>query len=315
MGRILLAGFLLAVTGAPQSAPGSRPLRADSNLVLIAATVVDGSDRFVPDLRKTDFRVFEGGIPQQIASLSTEDAPISAVIVFDASGSMAGTIPMAGQALREFLNTANPADEFSIATVRSQPQLSLPFVSDPDAVLQCLCGLAGDGQTALLDSVYMAAAYARKGRYPRKAVLIISDGEDNNSRYTEREVLDALRESDVALYSIGVGIRLPEYSPEQNIQRTGAGLLSELAEATGGRYFEAWAPKDLPGIMRKIDIRQQYVVGYSPAPLKADGKYHRVELRLTRQARERHLRTFCRPGYYAPLLEAAGAGSAKPPGN
>ena len=305
MGRILLLGFLVTVAGAPESASGSGHLRADSNLVLINATVVDGSNRFVPDLRKADFRLFDGGVLQQIASLSTEEAPVSAVVVFDASGSMKRSIPMAGQALRAFLDTANPADEFSVVTVRSHPDLSLPFVRDPEDLLRCLAGIRGDGQTALLDAVYMAAGYVRKGSNPRKAVLVISDGEDNNSRYTQSELLDALRETDVTLYSIGVSVRPVPSAPGEPTERTGADILSELAEATGGRYFEAWSPKDLPGIMAKIDIRRQYVLGYSPVPLKPDGKYHRVELRLARQARARHLRAFARPGYYAPLLRAA----------
>lgn len=303
MGRILLLGLVLTVAGASESASGPRSLRADSNLVLISAAVVDRSDRFVPGLRKTDFRLFEGGVLQQITSLSAEDTPISAVIVFDASGSMAGAIPMAERALRKFLATANPADEFSVVTVRSCPELTLPFVPDSEDVLQALSGIKGDGRTALLDSVYMAAASARKGRQPRKAVLVISDGEDNHSRYSERELLDVLRETDVTLYSIGVDIRPAQYSPDGPLQRTGADVLSGLADATGGRYFEAWSPEDLTGIMSRIDIRRQYVLGYSPAPLKADGKYHRVDLRLARQTRERHLRAFSRPGYYAPLRE------------
>jgi VWFA-related protein len=172
-------------------------------------------------------------------------------------------------------------------------------------LLRSLSGVRGDGQTALLDSVYLAAGYVKKGRNPRKAVLVISDGEDNNSRYTESELLSALRETDVTLYSIGVNIRSAAYAPGGPPEQTGADVLSEIAGATGGRYFEAWSPKDLPDIMRKIDIRQQYVLGYSPAPLKADGKYHRVELRLAREARDRHLRAYARPGYYAPLIEAA----------
>ena len=306
MGRVLLLGFLATVAGTPESgAPAPARLRADSNLVLINATVVDGSDRFVTDLGKTDFRVFEGGVLQRIATLSTEEVPVSAVIVFDASGSMKRSIAMAGQALQAFLDTANPADEFSVVTVRSHPDLSLPFVRDPEELVRCLAGIKGDGQTALLDAVYMAAGYVRKGSNPRKAVLVISDGEDNHSRYTESELLDALRETDVTLYSIGVNVRSVSYASGEPAERTGADVLSEMAEATGGRYFEAWSPKELPGIMARIDIRRQYVLGYSPVPLKPDGKYHHVELRLARQARQRHLRAFARPGYYAPLLQAA----------
>src|ERR1700690_1694535 len=173
MGRILLLGFLVTVAGAPESgAWGSARLRADSNLVLINATVVDGSDRFVTDLGKADFQLFEGGVLQQISTLSTEEVPVSAVIVFDASGSMKRSIAMAEHALRAFLDTANPADEFSVMTVRSHPDLSLPFVRDPEELLRCLTGIKGDGQTALLDAVYMAAGYVRKGRNARKAVLV-----------------------------------------------------------------------------------------------------------------------------------------------
>lgn len=304
MGRVLILGLVLAAAGAPESASSPRTLRADSNLVLVSATVVDDSDRVVPNLRKTDFQLFERGVPQRISSFAAEDVPISAVIVFDASGSMADSIPMAGRALREFLSNANPADEFSVVTVSSRPELVLPFVQSSDEVLKQLGGIGGVGQTALLDSVYLAANYVRKGRNPRKALLVISDGEDNNSRYTERELVGVLREADATLCSIGVDISAAPYSAGEPAQRTGADILSDLAEATGGRYFEAWSPKDLPGIMKKIDIRYQYVLGYSPAPLNADGKYHRVELRLARQARERHLRAFCRPGYYAPLPDA-----------
>ncbi|HEY1204134.1 MAG: VWA domain-containing protein [Bryobacteraceae bacterium] len=151
---------------------------------------------------------------QQIATLSTEDAPVSAVIVFDASGSMKRSIPIAGLALREFLDTANPADEFSVVTVRARPEIALPFVSRPEDVLDCMRGIKGAGRTALLDSVYIAAAYVRKGRHPRKVVLVISDGEDNHSRHTERELLNVLRETDVTLYSIGVDIQTPQYSPD-----------------------------------------------------------------------------------------------------
>ncbi len=302
MGRTLLLGLLLlTAAAAAENAFAPRPLRAESNLVLISATVFDGTDHFVPDLSKADFRVFEGGVRQQIATLSTEDTPVSAVIVFDASGSMADSVPMAMRAVREFLDAANPADEFSVVTVRDHAELALPFSTDPQAVLQCLGGVRGDGRTALLDAVYMAAGYVRKGRNPRKAVLVISDGADNNSRYTEGELLDVLRETDATLYSIGVDIAPAPYSPDAPLQRTGADVLFEAAEATGGRYFEAWSAKDLPGIMNKLDIRYEYVLGYTPTPLNADGKYHRVEVKLSRVARQRHLHAYARPGYYAPV--------------
>jgi Ca-activated chloride channel family protein len=295
MSRILVLGLVVAAAGV-SGGPGSRPLRADSNLVLIGATVVDGADRFVTGLRREDFRISEGGVEQRIVSLSSEDAPVSAVVVFDASGSMARAIPMASQALHQFLEAANPADEFSVVTVRSRPALSLGFVGDPRDVVAGLGEVRGAGETALFDSVYMALSQVRRAHNARKALLVISDGGDNHSRYTERELIDALREADVKVYAIGLGDEQPEFSGE---------VLGALADATGGRYFEAWSAKDLPGIMKRIDIRSEYVLGYSPDPLKADGKYHRVELSLTRQARARHLHAFWRRGYYAPSLLAA----------
>jgi Ca-activated chloride channel family protein len=304
LGRLLLLGFLLASVARPEGPFHGAVLRSDSNLVLISATVVDNSDHFVSHLRKDDFQLYERGVGQRIASFAAEDIPISAVVVFDASGSMAGSIPLAGQALREFLNTSNPADEFAIVTVRDHPELTMPFAPLSDEVADRVAAIRPGGQTALLDSVYMAAQYARQGKNPRKAVLIISDGEDNDSRYTELELLRMLRESDVTLYSIGVDVSPAPFSPDGPVQ-TGADVLADLAESTGGRYFEAYSPKDLPKIMSGIDIRFEYVLGYSPEPLRPDGRYHRVELKLAPEARRRHLRAYSRPGYYAPLVESA----------
>lgn len=294
------AGLLLVAAAWPGSVSGVRPLRSESNLVLIPATVVDNADHFVSDLRKDDFQLFDRGKPQQIASLSIEDAPISACIVFDVSRSMTDSIGLARQALRKFLDTANPADEFCVIAVRGRPELSLRFVPRSEEVADHLTGMAPDGRTALLDAVYLAAAYVRNGRNPRKALLVVSDGEDNNSRYTEREVLRVLREADVTLYSIGTGIQQRPFSPDDHTQ-TGPDLLTDLAESNGGRYFEADRPSDIPDVIRRIDIRYQYVIGYAPSLRDRDGKYHRVELKLARYARQRHLRALCRPGYYAPL--------------
>jgi Ca-activated chloride channel family protein len=263
--------------------------------------VVDSSDHFVSNLQRHDFRLYEQGVLQQIVSFGQEDTPISAVVVFDASGSMAHSVPLAAQAFREFLRTSNPADEFALVTVRSRPELTMGFVPCSDDVSDSLATVRPGGETALLDAVYLAAQYAKKGRNPRKALFVISDGEDNNSRYTEEELLRMLREADVTLYSIGVGVRPAAFSPDGPTE-SGADILNDLADATGGRYFEAYSARDLPEIMKKIDIRFQYVLGYSPEPLTPDGKYHRVELKLAPDARRQHLRAYYRPGYYAPLL-------------
>jgi Ca-activated chloride channel homolog len=297
-GAILGLCFLLATSVLPETRFRDKPLRSESDLVLVGATVVDRTDHFVSNLKKDDFRLFERKSEQSIKTFSVEETPLSVGIVFDASGSMRAALPLAQQALRAFMQAANPADEFCVVSVRSRPELSLRFVSNAENVLSHLAGATSGGQTALLDAVYLAAGYVKNGRNPRKMLLVISDGEDNNSRYTEEEVLALLRETDSTLYSIGTGIRLPEFSPDERTQ-AGDSLLTELAESTGGRYFQADHPRDLPDIINRIDIRYQYVIGFSPKPLQHDGKYHPIELKLAKGVR-RHLRAFCRPGYKAP---------------
>ncbi len=283
---------------------GSPALRTETNLAVVGASVVDSRDRFVADLARDDFRIFEHGAEQHIASFSLEDAPISVAIVLDSSRSMRDEMALAHDAVRAFLQTSNPQDEFSLITVRDRPELSLEFVRDAETVLGRIAGSPAHGQTALLDSVYLAASRLRKGVNPRKALLVISDGVDNHSRYTEAELLRLLQESGSTLYAIGVGMReMPAWVPEGERQPTGADVLTDLALETGGRYFEVSDAKELPRIMRRLDIRYQYVLGFDPVPLRADGKYHRVDLRLSRRAKSRHLHAYWRPGYYAPLAK------------
>ncbi len=276
-------------------------IRSDSNLVLVHTTVVDRADRFDLSLRASDFRLFDHGTEQRIASFSVEDVPMSIIVVFDASGSMAKSLPLAQQALREFLATSNPEDEFSMVMVETHPELAIPFVRRPEPVVDRLGRTGAGGRTALFDAVYLAASQARRARNPRRMLLVISDGEDNNSRYTEEEVHNLLRETDATLYSIGVGIRVPAYAAPDEQVRTGADILTAMAEDTGGRYFEAGRPKDLAEIFKRIDIRYQYVLGYAPNPLFRDGRYHKLEVKLAKEARRQGLRAFCRPGYYAPM--------------
>jgi Ca-activated chloride channel family protein len=295
---VMLASVCILASGAEPS--GS--FRAGTNLALVDATVVDRHERFIPDLDRSDFRVFERGAEQHIKSFALEDAPISIAIVLDSSGSMKRALPLACQAVRAFLQTANPDDEFSVVTVRDRPEISLEFVRRSEDVLARMETAAAGGETALLDSVYLAASYLGSGVNKRKAILVISDGEDNHSRYTEAELVRLLRECGSTLYAIRVGIpEQPAYVPDGFKPKTGADILNDLAEETGGRYFETGDARELPGIMSRLDIRYQYVLGFAPDPREADGKYHRVDVKLSRRARSRHLQAYWRPGYYAPL--------------
>ncbi len=292
MSRYLCAAALLALALAnPAAAAG--PLRADSNLILVNATVLDKTDHFVTGLSKDNFRLYDQGVEQEISSVSVEDIPISLGIVFDASRSMTPVIPMARQAMRALLGAANPNDEYFIVQVRSRPRISLDFVTRPDEVLASLGAIEPGGRTTLLDAVYLAADHLKRARNPRKALLVITDGKDNNSRYSQRELLRFLSESGATLYAVGLNIHTP--TPEGGIPDE-ADLLDLLARQTGGRYFECQTAADLPAVARKLDIRYQYVLGYRPPALKLDGRYHSVKLRL---AHAGGMRAYWRPGYYA----------------
>jgi Ca-activated chloride channel homolog len=278
-------------------------LRTDANLVLIHATVVDRRDHFLMNIRPENFRVFDRSTERRVSSFSLEEAPASIVVVLDTSGSMAGSLSLARQALKVFLDSADPRDEVSIITVGTQPKVIQDFSTDYGTVLDELMQARTSGYTALLDSIVLAVNHMRAAHYSRRAILVISDGAENSSRYTERELVDRLRESDATVYSIGVG--LPPAPPRvsdvpQDSESRGDLLLMTIAEETGGRYFEAESPKDLVAIMRNVDFRYAYVLGYVPDASQMDGKYHRVRLKLIGLERKIGARAFARPGYYAP---------------
>ena len=214
----------------------SRPanIRVNKTLVLINVTVTDPLNRFVTGLEKEHFRLYEDKVEQEIATFSSEDAPISIGLVFDTSGSMGTKLQKSRQAAAEFFKTANPADEFFLVQFNDRPELAVPFTNDTDKIQSALTFTQSKGRTALLDSVYLAMHEMKKAHNPRKALLIISDGGDNSSRYTESDVKNAVREADVQIFAIGIfeSMGARGRTPEE---AAGPGLLNELAEQTGGR--------------------------------------------------------------------------------
>src|SRR5579875_911291 len=240
--------------GTTSGAP-SRPsnIRVDKTLVLINVTVTDPLNRFVTGLEKEHFRLYEDKIEQTITQFSSEDAPISIGLVFDTSGSMGSKLQKSRQAAAEFFKTANPSDEFFLVQFNDRPELTVPFTTDTDRLQSTLTFTQSKGRTALLDSVYLAMHEMKKAHNPRKALLIISDGGDNSSRYTETEIKSAVREADVQIFAIGIfesfGSR--GRTPEE---AAGPGLLNELAEQTGGREYPVENIAELPDIAAKIGI-------------------------------------------------------------
>jgi VWFA-related protein len=276
-------------------------IRVDKTLVLVNVTVTDPLNRFVTGLEKEHFKVFEDKVEQVITQFSSEDAPISIGLVFDTSGSMGPKLQKSRQAAAEFFKTANPADEFFLVQFNDRPGLTVPFTTDTDKIQSTLTFTQSRGRTALLDSVYLAMHEMKKAHNPRKALLIISDGGDNSSRYTETEIKNAVREADVQIFAIGIfeAMGARGRTPEE---ASGPSLLNELAEQTGGREYAVENIAELPDIAAKIgiELRNEYMLGYSPKNRERDGKYRRVQVKLNQPRGLPPLKAYFRLGYYAP---------------
>jgi VWFA-related protein len=284
------------------SGPRTANIRVQAELVLIPVTVTDPLNRSVTGLEKKDFRVFEDKIEQSVTHFASEDAPLSVGIVFDTSGSMGSKLQKSRQAVAQFVKQANPEDEFFLVEFSERPELVMGFTKDPEEIQSRLTFTQSRGRTALLDGVYLAIHEMKKNAHnPRRALLVISDGGDNSSRYTESEIKNLVREADVQIYAIGI------FEPVAARGRTaeelsGPSLLSEMAEQTGGRHFPVDNLNELPDVAAKISIElhNQYVLGYAPKNQEKDGKYRRVQVKLAQPRGLPPLRAFWRLGYYAP---------------
>jgi Ca-activated chloride channel family protein len=285
----------------PAAATPRGNIRVDTTLVLIPVTVTDPLNRFVTGLDKENFRIFEDKTEQKLAQFSSEDAPLSVGIVFDCSGSMGPKLDKSRKAVAQFFKTANPEDEFFLVQFNDRPTLVQGFTNSLEEVQNRLTFTQSKGRTSLLDAVYLSMNTMKKARNPRKALLVISDGGDNSSRYTESEIKNLVREADVQVYAIGI------FEPVASRGRTaeelnGPSMLSDIAEQTGGRHFPVENLNELPDVAAKIgiELRNQYILGYSPSNQERDGKYRRVQVKLVQPRGLPPLRAFWRLGYYAP---------------
>jgi len=281
--------------------PGAARFNADATLVLIPATVTDPTNRFVLGLQKQDFHLLEDGVEQTIAHFSGEDAPLSLGLVFDISGSMDDKLRISRQAALQFLKTMNPEDELFLIAFSDQAKLASPFTSHMDEVQNALMALEPGGLTALLDATEMALREMKKARNPRKAILVISDGGDNHSKYTSAQIQSLVREADVQLYAMGV-FEPSIFLGMSKEEVSGPRLLAEIAEQTGGRVFAATNSNDLPSVATRIgiELRNQYVLAYTPRNESRDGKYRHVEVKVTEPPGVPNLKLHWRQGYYAP---------------
>jgi Ca-activated chloride channel homolog len=269
-------------------------IRLDVKLVLIPVTVTDPFGQPLSGVPRDAFHLFEDGVEQRLSYFATEDAPVSIGVLFDASGSMQHKLDRSRAAVSQLFKTTMPGDEFFLVEFNDRPNVLCDFTSDTERIQDSLASINSKGWTALFDAVYLGVHKMKRARNPRRVLLILSDGADNRSRYSESEIRQLVREADVCIYSIGM---LGPGASGRSMK-----VLRNLAAETGGQLFEVEKPGELPDAIGRMSaaLRNQYLLGYSSSNDQRDGKYRKVEVRLAQQSNTPRLRASWRVGYYAP---------------
>ncbi|HZE68623.1 MAG TPA: VWA domain-containing protein [Pyrinomonadaceae bacterium] len=275
------------------------PLITNTDLITLTVTVTDTYGRYVSGLSQKAFSVFDEKHQQEITFFSDDDAPVSVGVIFDVSGSMSGDkIKRARDALAKFIQTSHNADEYFLIAFNSRAQLLLDKTRNGDAVLDKLTFVQTKNQTALYDACYLGVERVQRGAHPKRALLLISDGQDNNSRYTFNEVRRLLKESDVVLYSIGI---LSGSDSTNALGMEGQGILDELSGVSGGKAFFPRSAAEMDDIFEQIalELRHQYSIGYKPSNFTNDGKWHRIKVKVSPPRGLPRLFVRSKEGYYA----------------
>ena len=276
-------------------------LHLDVDLALVNVTVTDPYNRLVTGLDPDNFRVFEDNIEQEVVTFSAEDVPISIGVIFDFSGSMANKIGKAREAAVQFFKTANPQDEFFLVSFNERAELTSSFTNSVEDLQSRMMLTAPKGRTALLDAIYLGLSQMRGARNGKRALLILSDGGDNHSRYNESDIKRLVKEADTQLYAIGIFDPLG-YRNRTPEELNGPSLLSEVTEMTGGRVFAVENLNELPDIASKIgmELRNQYVLGYRPSNKAHDARWRKIKIKLRAPKGLPPLSVYSKTGYYAP---------------
>jgi len=289
-----------APSPSPQQPAGvaNEPVLVNTDLISFIITVTDVYGRFVSGLKKDAFSVYDEKQQQDISFFSDDDAPVSVGIVFDLTGSMSGEkVKRAKDALAHFFDTSLDKDEYFLITLQSgRAFLTLDRTRDSKAILDKLTFVQTRGNTAFYDGVYLAAERVQRGAYPKRAVLVISDGQDNNSRYTFNDLRKMLKESDVAIYSVGI-----EESGNGSLALEGSGILDEISGVSGGKSFFPRSNAEMDDIFEQIalELRHQYSIGYRPPNFVNDGKWHRIKVKVTPPRGMPRLFVRSKEGYFA----------------
>jgi Ca-activated chloride channel homolog len=263
-------------------------LRVDVNMILLPVTVTDGKDQPVTDLSPDAFRVLEDDVEQKVVSFHREEGPVSVGFVFDASTSMKNRMDPSVAAIQQFVDTLTKGDEFFLIRFSDRPQIVTRFTEDPTQIVSDLSSIQPQGWTALNDAIWLGVQTMKHAKNSRRALIVLTDGGDNNSRYSDSELRKLVQESDVRIYSIGIFER--------------SDFLEKLGMDSGGRAFFAHKLQDLPKTIDKLstEFRNQYVLGYYPHQHLNDGKYRRVRVEMIETIKKMPLNVFWRRGYYSP---------------
>jgi Ca-activated chloride channel family protein len=271
----------------------------NTDLVTFTVTVTDTYGRYVSGLNKSAFSVFDDKLPQDISFFSDDDAPVSVGVIFDVSGSMSGDkIRRAREALSRFIQTSHNSDEYFLIAFNSRAQLLLDRTRDGNQVLDKLTFVQTRNNTALYDACYLGVEKVQRGAHPKRALLLISDGQDNDSRYTFSEVRRLLKESDVVLYSIGI---LSGSDAGSSLGMEGQGILDELSNVSGGKAFFPRTAAEMDDIFEQIalELRHQYSIGYKPTNFSNDGRWHHIKVKITPPRGLPRLFVRSKEGYYS----------------
>jgi Uncharacterized protein containing a von Willebrand factor type A (vWA) domain len=291
--------FACSVTTFAQDGDDDKPIKVQTDLVTLTLTVTDQYGRYVSGLTKNAFTVLDNNQEQEITYFSDVDAPVSIGILFDVSGSMSGEkIARARKALERFINTSHPMDEYFLIAFNSRAQLLLDRTRDGEAVLNKLTLVQPKNNTALYDACYLGIERVTRGAHQKKALLIISDGQDNSSRYSFGEVRRLMKEADVTVYSVGI---LGGGDVGSQLGMLGQSFLDELSGVTGGKSFYPQTNVEMDEIFERIalELRHQYSIGYTPKDFQPDGKWRKVKVKVKPPRGLPRLIVRSREGYYA----------------
>jgi Ca-activated chloride channel family protein len=281
-----------------QPADDTKPVIVHTDLVTLTVTVTDTYGRFVTGLGQNAFSIIDDKTQQQITFFSDEDAPVSLGVVFDVSGSMSGDkIAKAREALAKFIDTSHSRDEYFLIGFNNRAQLLLDHTRDSDSLLEKLTFIQTKGQTALYDATYLGVERVSRGAHPKRAILLISDGQDNSSRYTFTELRRLLKESDVIIYAVGI----VDGHDDSALGYTGRAILEELSGVSGGKAFFPSTSAEMNDTFERIalELRTQYSIGYRPTNFANDGKWHKLKIKVQPPRGFPRLFVRGREGYFA----------------